>query len=114
VVITGRIERLDIPRLCERVLVALQESAAGVVVCDVGDLAPDAVAVDALARLQLTARRKGGEVRLRGASHELKELLVLTGLVPCGALRLEARREPEQREHPLGVEEEHDPGDPPA
>jgi ABC-type transporter Mla MlaB component len=93
VVISGRIERLDIPRLCERVLDALQESASGVVVCDVRGISPDAVAVDALARLQLAARRCGGAIKLSGVSRELKDLLNLTGL--CGALRVEPGREPE-------------------
>ena len=37
-----------------------------------GALAPDAVAVDALARLQLNVRRRGLEIRLRHASSELK------------------------------------------
>ncbi|MFN2587547.1 MAG: STAS domain-containing protein [Actinomycetota bacterium] len=80
VVISGRIERLEIPRLCRRVLAALPESPSGVVVCDVRGIAPDAVAVDALARLHLSVRRRGGEVRLCGASEELRDLLDLTGL----------------------------------
>ena len=92
-VISGRIERLDIPRLCERVLDAMEDSASGVVVCDVRGIAPDAVAVDALARLQLAARRRGGAIRLCGVSRELRELLDLTGL--CGPLAVEAGREPE-------------------
>jgi anti-anti-sigma regulatory factor len=41
---------------------------------------PDIATVDALARLQLSARRQGAEVRLRDASAELLELLVLAGL----------------------------------
>jgi ABC-type transporter Mla MlaB component len=87
VVITGRIEPLDVEGLCERVRAALEQSAARVVVCDVAGLvAPDAVAVDALARLQLTAKRMRAEIRLRGASDELRDLLDLTGLceaLPC-------------------------------
>ena len=80
-VITGRIEPPDLEGLCERVRAALEESAAGVVVCDVAGLvAPDAVAVDVLARLQLTAKRMGAELCLRGASDALRELLDLTGL----------------------------------
>jgi ABC-type transporter Mla MlaB component len=42
--------------------------------------APDIGLVDALARLQLSARRQGAEVRLRDAPSELLELLVLAGL----------------------------------
>lgn len=80
-IISGRIECLDMPRLRERVLASLQEGAGDVVVCDVAELvAPDAMAVDVLARLQLAARRLGGEIRLRGASDDLRDLLALTGL----------------------------------
>ncbi|HEV2755224.1 MAG TPA: STAS domain-containing protein [Actinomycetota bacterium] len=96
VVISGRIERPDIPALCERVVAALQDGGTGVVVCDVEGIAPDAVALDALARLQLTARRRGGEIRLRGATRELRELLDLAGLCyVLPALGLEPGREPE-------------------
>ena len=41
---------------------------------------PDAVTVDALARLQLAARRHGCTVRLRHASQDLVELLTFMGL----------------------------------
>ena len=41
---------------------------------------PDAVVVDALARLQLAARRTGCQVRLRNASRELLELVAFMGL----------------------------------
>jgi ABC-type transporter Mla MlaB component len=51
------------------------------VACDVGGIAhADAVAVDALARLQLTARRCGRHVRLRNASCVLRELVAFAGL----------------------------------
>jgi hypothetical protein len=40
----------------------------------------DAVTVDALARLQLAARRHGCRVRLRRASRELGELVAFMGL----------------------------------
>jgi ABC-type transporter Mla MlaB component len=49
-------------------------------VCDVARVEPDAVTVDALARLQLAARRHGCRVLLRGASPELLELVELIGL----------------------------------
>ncbi len=48
--------------------------------CGVDGVAADAVTVDALARLQLAASRHGCEVRVRGASRELLELLALMGL----------------------------------
>jgi hypothetical protein len=58
------------------------------IVCDVASLAPDAAAIDTLARLQLTARRVGLELRLRHASSELQDLLAFAGL--RDVLRLEA------------------------
>jgi len=82
------------------------------IVCDVGALAPDAVTVDALARLQLTARRLGMEMRLRHASSELQDLLAFVGL--CTVLRVEAGGQAEQREQRLGVEEEREVDDPTA
>ena len=41
---------------------------------------PDAVTVDALARLQLAVRRHGFRIRLRYASSELLELVAFMGL----------------------------------
>jgi hypothetical protein len=78
------------------------------VLCDVRSLPANAAAVDLLARLQLAARRHGGEIRLSGASKPLRELIALCGL--AGVLE----REPEQREEPVCVEEERQLGDPAA
>ncbi len=78
--IRGPIARGDLPGLCERVCALLETCAARVVDCDVGGVAPDAVAVDALARLQLAAGRRGCQVRLRNASRELRELVAFMGL----------------------------------
>lgn len=81
IAIDGSIEPADIPALCDRLRELIERSGTDRVVCDVGDLAqPDAVAVDALARLQLTARRCGLEVLLRQASPRLIELLTMMGL----------------------------------
>ncbi len=104
----------DIPALCEAVRARL--AAHGRVVCDVSTLVdPDLGTVDALARLQLTVKRLGGTIGLRGASPRLLELLTLAGLVGvlplCPELRLETVGQPEEREEPLGVEEEADAGD---
>jgi hypothetical protein len=66
------------------------------IVCDVGALAPDASAVDALARLQLTARRLGYEIRLRDASVALQDLLDFVGL--RNVLCVEAGGQAEERE----------------
>jgi ABC-type transporter Mla MlaB component len=78
--VSGPIERTDLPGLCDRVCALLQQSGAGVALCDVRGVEPDAVTVDALARLQLAARRHGCQVRLRNASEELLELVAFMGL----------------------------------
>jgi ABC-type transporter Mla MlaB component len=76
----GPIARADLPGLCERVCALMDRSAADVALCDVSGVEPDAVTVDALARLQLAARRYGCQVRLRHASSELLELVAFMGL----------------------------------
>ena len=56
-------------------------SEPSVIVCDVGGLeSPDLGTIDALARLQLAARRLGRELRLRHSTAELEELIAFTGL----------------------------------
>jgi hypothetical protein len=80
-VIDGPIAPSDVPGLCARARVLIEGSDADVLVCDVGAFVlPDAVTVEAVARLQLTARRLGRQVRLRHASLELQQLLDLVGL----------------------------------
>jgi len=118
-VISGPLARADIEELCASVRALLEGSEADVVVCDVSELVdPDAVTVDALARMQLTARRIGRKVRFRNACDELQDLLALIGLsdaVPCGpGLPLESWGETEEREKGPRIEEERDPGDLPA
>jgi ABC-type transporter Mla MlaB component len=78
--IGGPIARDDLPGLCGRVCALLAESEADVALCDVSGVDPDAVTVDALARLQLAARRTGCRVRLRNASSELRDLVAFMGL----------------------------------
>jgi ABC-type transporter Mla MlaB component len=77
--ITGPIGRADLPGLCDRVCALLPDRGA-TAVCDVAGVEPDAVTVDALARLQLAARRRGCVVRLRHAPIELLELVAWMGL----------------------------------
>jgi mannose-6-phosphate isomerase-like protein (cupin superfamily)/ABC-type transporter Mla MlaB component len=77
--INGPIARADLPGLCDRVCAILAESGT-VVRCDVSEVEPDAVCVDALARLQLAARRRGCCVCLENASPALLELVELMGL----------------------------------
>jgi hypothetical protein len=88
------------------------------IVYDAGALPPDAHGVEALARLQLEARRRGETARVCGASGELRELLAFCGLsfvlgVERG-LGVEVQRQPEEREDGRGVEEERHLGDLPA
>jgi ABC-type transporter Mla MlaB component len=78
--IDGPIVRADLPGLCRRVCALLEGSGADVALCDVRGVEPDAVTVDALARLQLSARRHGCQVRLHHASSELLDLVAFMGL----------------------------------
>ena len=81
------------------------------IVCDVGALGePHAGTIDALARLQLAARRYGFELTLREAPAALLELIALLGL--SDALPLELQGQAEDGEQPLGVEEEGELDDP--
>jgi ABC-type transporter Mla MlaB component len=119
VAIEGRLDPGDVPGLWERVRALPGAGEARLVVCDVSGLSnPDVATVDALARLQLAARRSGCQIRLRRPCARLRGLLVLAGLaevIPLAApLLVQPQRQPEEREQPLGVEEEGDPGDLPA
>lgn len=62
--------------------------------------------VDALARLQLAARRSGYEIAVTEAPADLLDLIELAGLTEV--LGVEALRQPEEREQRLGVEEERE------
>ncbi|MGP3923650.1 STAS domain-containing protein [Streptomyces sp. 8N616] len=118
----GPITPAHVPWLCERLRVLLQSSDAELVTLDVGALAePDVVTLEALARLQLTARRLGRRLRLRHAGDGLRVLLASAGLdealplcpgSPASrpalrrpGLRLEPGGQAEQREQPGGVQE---------
>lgn len=70
----------DLPGLSERISAFLGECQAGVVLCDVWGLEPDAVTVEALCRIQVVARRHSCRVRLRRASAQLLELVAFMGL----------------------------------
>jgi ABC-type transporter Mla MlaB component len=87
--LAGPVERADIPALCERARMLMESSRTRSFICDVGAVAaPDAVTIDALARLQLTALRAGRRLGLSHVSSELQELLDycgLSGLVPLAA-----------------------------
>jgi len=80
--------------------------------CDVGALVSDAETVERLARLHVRARRGGHVLLLRNASPELCDLLRFMGLA-C-VLCVEPRRQAEQGEQRLGLEEERELLDPPV
>ncbi|MGW2236048.1 STAS domain-containing protein [Streptomyces sp. NPDC001759] len=106
-VLPGPVTRDEAAELCDDVRALLESTGAGVVVIDVAGIGPPGLgAVDLLARLQLAARRAGGRVRLRDPAPSLHALLGLVGL------RFEVEGQVEEREPPLGVEEEVEPGEP--
>jgi hypothetical protein len=102
----------DIRACCDRLRSLLIETRAEIAVCDADRLAADALAIEALARIGLTARRLGRQVELRGASPELRDLVAFVGLAEV--LPVEPGRQREEREERVRVEEEGQLGDPPA
>lgn len=81
------LRREDLPGLFARTCALLAAQGPESLLVEVARIAPDAVAVDALARLALAARRNGCAVLLRGASPQLLLLVELIGL--AGVLRCE-------------------------
>jgi len=112
IAVAGPIARADLPAICGDVAALLEATGADVALCDVGALPADLVAIDALARIQLAARRKGRQVVLRHAADDLRDMLAFVGL--AGALRIEPGGQAEQRKQGVGVEEEGELDDPPA
>ena len=78
--ISAPLERAALPALFERTCALLEAKDAQILRCEVAGVRADAVAVDALARLALAARRRGCGVCLCGASEELLALIALLGL----------------------------------
>jgi len=77
----GPILRDDIPGLSKRVCRLLEESKPDVALCEVCNVpVPDAVTVEALARLQLAAQRHRCAIKLTNASLELQDLVAFMGL----------------------------------
>jgi anti-anti-sigma regulatory factor len=77
---------------------------------------PDEHTLDALAHLQLTARRLGASIRLRDAAPALVNLIELAGLadvLEVGGSGVEVERQVEEREE-VRVDEEIHRGDAPA
>ncbi|QIQ03019.1 STAS domain-containing protein [Streptomyces liangshanensis] len=80
-VVSGRLGAGDVSRLCDELVARLRGGGVTEVVCDVRGLErPNLAAVDALARLRLTARRRAVRLRVAGAGRELLLLLDLVGL----------------------------------
>jgi hypothetical protein len=78
---TGTMSKGVIDDLSALVGTALATVPDVVVVCDIGQATrPDLSLIDALARLQLTARRHGKSIKVRNACVAARELLTLLGL----------------------------------
>jgi ABC-type transporter Mla MlaB component len=92
--VRGPLERSDLPGLYARVCGLLGEHTGETVVCDAEGVRPDAVAVEALARLRLGATHHGCDVELRTDSLELVELIAFMGLTDAirPVLRVEVER----------------------
>jgi hypothetical protein len=102
--------------LCARVHAAILSAGAHVLVCDVSALASaDEVALETVARLQLTAKRTHTSLRLVGVAPLLDDLLGAVGLAGVGRERsdLVVDGHAEEREQ-RGVDEEVDAGDLPV
>jgi hypothetical protein len=80
---------------------------------DCGPLeAPTAATIDAIARLQLAARRRGCQLELANANPYLLDLIGFVGL--SNVLRVKPRGQAEEGEQPGGVEKEGELGDAPV
>jgi hypothetical protein len=87
VVVDGPFSRGSIASLCDGARRLLATGRVDIVMYDVGAVAePDVMVIEALARLQLTARRAGGSIGVRRASGRLRDLLDLVGLCDVIAL----------------------------
>jgi hypothetical protein len=73
---------------------------------------PDLSAIDQLARIQLGVCRGGCDLSLADACYDLMALIDFAGL--ADVLRVEVKRQSEERKQPGGVEEEGELADPPV
>ena len=78
--VDGPIARADLDTLSARLCALFERSTPTLAFCDVRTVSADAVTVEALARLQLLARRHGCRVELLHASDELRDLARFMGL----------------------------------
>ena len=79
-VVDGPIRRRDLPGLSARLCRLLARGDVAVTVCELRGVEANAVALDALARLQLAAGHRGSRLLVRGASADLRALVSLCGL----------------------------------
>ncbi len=74
------VDRTSVDQLCDQAA-ALLAWRSGDLICDVRAIqCPDAATVDALARIHLMAKQSGREMRVRGASDQLRDLIAFMGL----------------------------------
>jgi ABC-type transporter Mla MlaB component len=78
--IRAPLQRADLPGLFARTCALLSLVSPQLLSVEVAGIEPDAVAIDALARLALAARRHGCVVQLRGVSAQLELLVEFIGL----------------------------------
>jgi ABC-type transporter Mla MlaB component len=78
--IYGPITRADLDPLSARCCLFFAAHPGAAVECDVAGIGSDAVTVDALARLQLVAKKNDCTVVLLNAGSELRDLVELMGL----------------------------------
>lgn len=81
IVVLAPVAPAELPEMCERTGVLLEDTAATVLVCDIGIFErPCAVLMDALARLRLVTKRLDRSMHLRNASDDMRALFGLAGL----------------------------------
>lgn len=78
--VDGPILRSDVPALARGLSALIEHTGAATIVCQLRGLGASAVSLEALARLQLIAGRRGCRLTLRGASRELRELVEFAGM----------------------------------
>lgn len=81
VVVLEPVGPADVPTVCERTRILLEETGATELVCDIRIFErPCAVLMDAMARLGLVARRLDCSMQLRNATPDMRALIDLAGL----------------------------------
>jgi len=119
VVVIGRATAFTaVDALCARVHAAILQAGVRTVVCDVSALTdPDELALETVARVQLTSKRAHASMRLVGVGPRLADLLAAAGFADAvlGKWRsgLEVEGNAEHREQ-VGIDEEVDAGDLPV